>query len=108
MVKLICLAFVVVLAAGAAATHAQSPLNFPAEAVSFGRPGNLKQTILFRPLEGEGPFPAVVLVPACGGAGDHIYDWAERLTRAGYVVLIVDSLTPRGVSDNCLPAWQAR
>ena len=85
----------------------ESLVKFPAEAVPFGVPGNLKQTILFRPSEGAGPFPAVVLASTCAGVGRHIYDWAERLTGSGYVVLIVDSFTPRGVSDNCRPAWEA-
>lgn len=30
-----------------------------------------------------------------------MYDWAQRLTQAGYVALIVDSNTPRGVGNNC-------
>jgi len=47
---------------------------------------------------GNGPFPAVVLLHGCSGL--HL-DWANRLTRWGYVTLIVDSLGPRHVSQIC-------
>ena len=90
-----------------ATQYPESPVKFPNEAVEFYRPSNLKQTILYRPARGEPPFPAVVLAHTCGGVGGHIYDWARRLTAAGYVVLIVDGLSPRNVANNCLPAWQA-
>ena len=83
-----------------------TPVRFP-DAVAFYQPSNVKQTAVFRPTSGDGPYPAVVLAPTCGGVGRHMYDWARRLTNAGYVVLILDSLTPRRVANNCLPAWQA-
>ncbi|MBI3374302.1 MAG: dienelactone hydrolase family protein [Betaproteobacteria bacterium] len=79
----------------------ESPVVFPSEAVPFARPRNLKQTILFRPSEGSKPFPAIVILPTCGGMGSHIYDWAERLTGAGYVTLLVESNTARGFLNNC-------
>jgi dienelactone hydrolase len=63
--------------------------------------------VLHRP-QGEGPFPAVVML--CGSDGfvtgphaRHQSDWAERLAGWGYVALQVDSFTPRGaqgISDN--------
>lgn len=87
---------------------AQSPVKFPESAENFRRPPNLKQTLLFRPRDGAGPFPAVILMHTCGGVGAHIYDWAERLTRAGYVALVLDVFSPRGIKNNCnKPAWQA-
>lgn len=79
----------------------ESPVVFPSEAVRFARPGHLKQTILFRPSEGSGPFPAIVILPTCGGMASHIYDWAERLIGAGYVALLVESNTARGSPNNC-------
>ena len=87
--------------------QAQSPVKFPAEAVEYSRPGNPKQTILYRPSGGSGPFPAVVLLHTCGGVGQHVHDWAERFTRDGYAALVLDVLTPRNVANNCKPAWQA-
>jgi dienelactone hydrolase len=48
--------------------------------------------------EGNGPFPAVLLVHTAGGlANDHIKDYARALLGKGYVVLIQDSLGPRGI-----------
>lgn len=93
--------------AGPTIQYSESPVKFPAEAATFHRPSNLKQTILFRPAKGDGPFPAVVLAHTCGGVGRHLYDWAQRLTGDGYVAMIVDGVSPRNLKDNCLPAWQA-
>ncbi len=55
---------------------------------------------LMRP-EGDGPFPALVLLH--GGDGMSFEDpWAERfLLPRGYVLLEIDSLGPRGVTNVC-------
>jgi dienelactone hydrolase len=52
--------------------------------------------------DGDGPFPAVVLLHGCGGISpkrDH--RWAERLSGWGYVTLQVDSFRPRRLSSVC-------
>lgn len=52
--------------------------------------------------DGNGPFPAVVLLHGCGGIQpkrDH--RWAGRLLKWGYVTLQVDSFRPRGLSNVC-------
>lgn len=51
--------------------------------------------------EGEGPFPAVVLLHGCSGIFDNLYVWASRLKSWGYISLIVDSLGPRRVASVC-------
>ena len=60
--------------------------------------------------EGDGPFPAVVLVHGCAGTQrntSHQTDWrgmnghATLLNDNGYVTLIVDSFGPRGITDDC-------
>jgi len=51
--------------------------------------------------QGDGPFPAVVLLHGCSGIGKGSDDWAERLATWGYVALQVDSLGPRGQSEVC-------
>lgn len=51
--------------------------------------------------EGEGPFPAVVLLHGCGGIKDRSYIWASKLNEWGYVSLIVDSFSPRSISGTC-------
>jgi dienelactone hydrolase len=66
---------------------------------------------LYRPA-GEGRHPAVVFLHGCGGLisrstglpGKRELAWAAELNRSGYVVLMVDSFTPRGVTQMCAPA----
>jgi dienelactone hydrolase len=62
---------------------------------------------LFRP-PGVGPFPAVIALHGCAGlygkGGDlapRHRDWAERLVKLGFVVLLPDSFSPRGVDEIC-------
>ena len=53
---------------------------------------------LLRPPDGDGPFPAVVLLHGCDGM--HNDDpWVENHhLRWGYVLLEVDSFGPRGMT----------
>ncbi len=51
--------------------------------------------------EGEGPFPAVVFMHGCEGIWAATEVWSDRLVAWGYVVLSVDSLTPRGEKYIC-------
>src|SRR5258708_36144955 len=60
---------------------------------------------LTRP-DGPGPFPAIVHLHGCGGLPDEVkrganYFWSERLASWGYVVLVVDSFTTRGINNTC-------
>jgi dienelactone hydrolase len=55
---------------------------------------------LYRP-DGSGPFPAVVALHGCGGIGPNLHRWAHTLQQWGYVVLLVDSFSPRGKSNIC-------
>lgn len=53
---------------------------------------------VFKP-QGDGPFPAVVLIHTAGGlANEHIKVHAQNFLAKGYVVLIQDSLGPRRIS----------
>lgn len=52
--------------------------------------------------DGAGPFPAVVLLPACSGLTDTLsVDWARFLADAGYVTVAVENLKPRNMKT-CL------
>lgn len=56
--------------------------------------------------EGNGPFPAVVMLCGCGGLKDKNDSkqqraWAERLRGWGYVSLRLDSFGPRGYGNIC-------
>lgn len=70
--------------------------------VSFGSLSTRKPAtptgFLYEP-EGVGPFPAVVLAHGCNGIGQNVSNWAKFLQERGYIALVVDSLTPRGVSE---------
>jgi hypothetical protein len=55
---------------------------------------------LYQPA-GGGPFPAVVFLHGCAGIDPVQGHWAYRLQQWGYVVLLVDSFGPRGVTNLC-------
>lgn len=55
---------------------------------------------LYKP-KGNGPFSAVIILHGCGGVDDHFREWAEQLVEWGYLALIVDSFSPRGVDRVC-------
>ena len=79
-------------------------LSFPASPEPFGY---AKASKMFKP-QGSGPFPALVMLPTCAGhLSRHVFDvWAKAALQRGYAVLVVDPLTPRGVTapgENCLP-----
>lgn len=50
---------------------------------------------LYKP-EGDGPFPAVILLHGSAGLRQHHRDWAGKLVAWGYVVILPDSFSPRG------------
>ena len=75
----------------------QSPLTMTPVGSSLEIPATL-----IRP-DGEGPFPALVIMHDCSGLGPRSSGaparWAAELVPQGYVVLIPDSFTPRGFPD---------
>src|SRR5262245_54805225 len=84
-------------------------LTFPSAPAPFGY---AKATKMFKPL-GAGPFPALVILPTCGGHEKrHSFDvWAKAAIERGYAVLVVDPLTSRGVlgpGENCRPPTKVR
>lgn len=56
---------------------------------------------LVRP-QGDGPFPAVVLLHTSFGMGTYEDIWAKRLATWGYVSLQVDSFGPRAVANTVM------
>lgn len=84
-------------------------------ALSFSPPGStvVVPATLIKP-DGPGPFPAVVVLHDCSGLGPRAskvaLDWAQWLAAQGYVTLLPDSFTPRGVGDGVctLPPEQGR
>ena len=81
-------------------------VEFPALNEFNGAPVQLS-ALEFRP-QGQGPFPAVVLLHGCGGMYTRsgyvtasYRRWAEILSEEGYVALLVDSFRPRGHWSIC-------
>lgn len=75
------------------------PLAFGTEVKTLGLFTRLGNTPL-RPDKGDGPFPAVVLTPTCGGVGtDAFRNRLKDMLDAGYLVLAPESYEPRGQTD---------
>lgn len=51
--------------------------------------------------EGTGPFPAIIIAHGCFGVEQNQFEWVQRLNAWGYVTVIIDSFTPRGVKSVC-------
>lgn len=77
------------------------------ELVNIPSDGGALSGVLYRPA-GPGPFPAIVALHGCGGLWRHDgrlsirhADWGERLSQAGYLVLMPDSYGSRGLGSQC-------
>src|SRR5687768_2944287 len=75
----------------------ESPLTVAPVASSLEIPATLLKP------DGEGPFPAIVIMHDCSGLGPRSsgapWRWSRDLVEQGYVVLIPDSFSPRGFAD---------
>lgn len=52
---------------------------------------------------GAGPWPAVVLLHGCHGVSASTHTWARWFRDRGMLALVVDSWSPRGIRDGCVP-----
>src|SRR5882757_5480411 len=59
-------------------------------------------------LPAKTPAPAVALFHGCGGVGANNTRMAELLKSWGYVALVVDSFTSRGLKDVCGRLWPSQ
>src|SRR5262245_49366214 len=70
-------------------------------AVAGAKPGIELHGTLFHP-DGDGPFPALVMLHGCGGASAAFGRiTAERYVSWGYAALWFDSFGPRGIRERC-------
>ncbi len=97
----------------AARGDAATPSRDPGERVTFvGEPhdgravARLDGVLVVPP--GTGPFPALVMLHGCtglrtgtGAIQGKLRFWAEHLRELGYVSLLVDSFTSRGIDEVC-------
>jgi dienelactone hydrolase len=93
------LSIVLALVAFASAQAQSAHENVSFSSLDPGFTGKLSAT-LYRP-SGAGPFPAMVLLHACGGLVQHEQDWGRWFAQNGYEALVVDSFGPRGVKSVC-------
>lgn len=68
--------------------------------IAKSKPGARIQGYLTRP-DGQGPFPAVVLLHSCLGLPATRKSIADVFAGWGYVVLFVDDFTTRGIKETC-------
>src|ERR1051325_1257864 len=77
----------------------------PEGSITIPAPDGAGEQIPTTPLrpDGPGPFPAVVILHDCSGLGPRSSGapgrWAKELVARGYLVMLPDSFTPRGVPD---------
>jgi dienelactone hydrolase len=86
------LAALIFLAPVRAEQSSVEAVEIPVSPLPFVLNGSLR-----RP-DGEGPFPAIILLPACGrlaGSVDQV--WGQALLSWGFVTLTLDVFTPRGI-----------
>lgn len=91
-----------VLLLAAVTAHAQQNIRIPVE--QGGRTVQLAAQ-LFRPAHGATPAPAVAIFHGCGGPGQNTSRMAGLLASWGYVALVVDSFSARGLKDVCGRNW---
>ena len=99
------LVLVTILAVAPPLLAAES-VSFPSASQQAGPVAQLSG-YLYRP-DGPGLFPAVVLLHGCSGLltrggkiGANARFWAEHFRDHGYVALLVDSFTTRGIDEVC-------
>jgi len=91
---------------GPAARAEPQTVSFPSLDGQGTKPPTQLTARLLLP-EGDGPFPAIVMLHGCAGmlAGEHLRSrdafWARHWQEQGYAALLVDSYTPRGVASLC-------
>ena len=93
-----------ILAAASAAQGAALPAP---QQVNIPQGSAALHALLYKP-DGDGPFPAVIALHACGGLATHAEaiqaryrDWAEQLVKAGNAVLLPDSYGSRELGPQC-------
>lgn len=86
------------------ATPAQAQQNVRVPVEQGGRTVQLASQ-LFRPANATGAVPAVAIFHGCGGPGQNTARMAGLLASWGYVALVVDSFSARGLKDVCGRNW---
>lgn len=70
------------------------------EHVSFPGSGVTLSAILYYPV-GKGPFPAIIALHGCNGLSFRDFVWAKQLAAKGFIVILPDSFSSRGIGSQC-------
>lgn len=93
------LSFVLVLALTAGISAAEASKTVPeGETVIYKSDGDKISGFLVKP-DGEGPFPAIVVIHEWWGLNDQIKKQAKKLAKEGYVALAVDLYRGKSTDD---------
>jgi dienelactone hydrolase len=99
MKSLLALMTVAILASLPSLAVAES-VRFPTAVLpGISEPATISATV-YRP-NGNGPFPAIIVLHDCGGISQKDTNWAERLTKWGYVAIVPDSFGSRKQGNLC-------
>ena len=103
MKRLVCFAILLAVILSSSTLAAES-VTFVGLSPTPGQDQLILKANLVKP-EGNGPFPAVIMMHGCSGETPYQDAWENRFVQWGYVVLRVDSLTPRKKKTFCdMPA----
>ena len=91
------LAAVFMAIAGRAAAES---VGFPSATVGNSTAVPEIQGVIHSPT-GAGPWPAIVVMHGCGGVSTRTSTWGRRLADWGYLALVLDSFSGRGVKAVC-------
>jgi dienelactone hydrolase len=99
--QIVTIILLVIGTASIAASLESKEVRFKGTGVSSGKEQLILTGKLIRP-QGNGPFPAIVLLHTSTGIGTYDDIWAKRLATWGYVSLQVDSFGPRAVANTVM------
>jgi dienelactone hydrolase len=99
MKRLVCFSIFLAIILSSSTLGAES-VTFVGLSPTSGQDQLILKAKLERP-EGNGPFPAVIMMHGCSGDTPYLDPWGNRFVQWGYVVLRVDSLTPRKKQTFC-------
>jgi dienelactone hydrolase len=109
-----CLGVLVCALSVAGSAHGAPPVPVAIPAASLSTSPGPLTGLIFNP-KGRGPHPAVVMLHGCGGAygrsgvlNPRHQMWGEYLSGHGYLVLMLDSFTSRGIRELCTQRYSDR
>jgi dienelactone hydrolase len=76
-------------------------LSFAADSKPLVSTSVLGNVVFSPERTGNEVLPALVIHHTCGGISDHIYQWSAAALQERYVVLVLDTLTPRNLKNDC-------